>query len=425
MNPVELMTLPFLECLVLVGIHSYLGIHVIKREVIFVDLALAQIAALGTTVAYLFGIHPHSTGSYVFSLFFTFLAAGIFALTRLRRGRVPQEAVIGLVYALAAAVAILVIDRAPHGAEHIKEILTGSILWVRGRTVATAAVVYALVGLFHYLFRERFLLISENVEEAYRRGIRVRLWDFLFYISFGLVITHSVNTAGVLLVFVFLVVPAMLAVLLTDRILLQLLVGWGLGTLVSLVGLTLSYLLDLPSGPAVVSFYGLVLLAAAVVLYVVRSERRSAALAHVAAGVVVVGLVGLLVLFAGRWFAARPELALPSWRKAPAAPVPAAHPRHGAHHGHPPAGARSLLEEAEGMDFVTLQAWLARIPPERIERELLPGADRDPELELAVGLRLLQVRPAEGRAVLERFLQRRDVPPFLLMRAREALAGGP
>ena len=226
MSPWKLMMLPFMECLVLVGIHSYLGIHVIKRKVIFVDLALAQIAALGTIVAFLFGIHPQTPGAYVFSLLFTFIGAAVFSLTRLRDERIPQEAVIGLVYALAAAVAILIIDRAPHGAEHIKEVLTGSILWVKWQTVVIAAVVYAAVGVFHYVFRERFLLISNDPDEAYRRGINVRLWDFLFYMSFGLVITLSVNTAGVLLVFVFLVVPAIMAISITDRLMHQLLIGW-------------------------------------------------------------------------------------------------------------------------------------------------------------------------------------------------------
>ena len=162
MSPWQLMVLPFLECLVLVGIHSYLGIHVIKRKVIFVDLALAQIAALGMIVALFAGLRPHTIEAYVFSLLFTFIGAAVFSLTRLRDEKIPQEAVIGLVYALAAAVTVLVIDRAPHGAEHIKEILTGSILWVKWETIAVSAVVYAAVGVFHFAFRHRFFLISES-----------------------------------------------------------------------------------------------------------------------------------------------------------------------------------------------------------------------------------------------------------------------
>ena len=303
MSAFQLMMLPFLECLVLVGIHSYLGLHVIRRKVIFVDLALAQIAALGGIVAFLFGLMPHTSGAYVFSLLFTFCGAAVFSLTRLKDDRIPQEAVIGLVYALAAAIGILIIDRAPHGAEHIKEVLTGSILWVKGSSVAIAAVVYLAVGIFHWVFRRRFTLISTDPAEAHRRGINVRLWDFLFYMSFGLVITHSVDTAGVLLVFVFLVVPAIMALLITDRLWLQLVIGWGMGAMVSVIGLAGSYMLDFPSGPMVVATYGVVLLLGSLLVYVARAARRGRALLNIALGIGVTAavasvfwLLGTLVL---------------------------------------------------------------------------------------------------------------------------------
>ncbi len=307
-NPVNLMALPFAECLVLVGIHSYLGLHVIKRQVIFVDLSLAQIAALGTTVAFLFGIHPHTLGSFLFSLSFTFIGAAIFALTRTKRARVPQEAIIGIVYALAAALGILIIDKAPHGAEHIKEMLTGSILWVRPHEVLRAAIAYSLVGIFHYIFREKFITISNNPELAIERGYNIALWDLLFYMSFGFVITFSVNTAGVLLVFVFLVVPAVIAVSLTDRFLWQLLIGWGLGTLVSIIGLALSYYLDLPSGPAVVSFYGLILLLVGLTMYVVRHENRVLAIKRL-----VIGLGVLLLVIMYFWGLKEFIMMRPAW----------------------------------------------------------------------------------------------------------------
>ncbi len=263
----------FFECLVLVGIHSYLGIHVIRRKVIFVDLALAQIAALGTTVGFLFGILPGSNGAYWFSLAFTILGAAIFSITRLRDGKIPQEAVIGLTYAIAASIAILVIDKAPHGAEHIKEIMTGSILWVKWETIRNAAIVYTAVGVFHYIFREKFFLISNNANAAYKQGVPVRFWDFLFYVSFGIVITHSVGTAGVLLVFVFLVVPAIASLLLTDVLWKQLLIGWGLGLFVSAIGLYISYMADLPTGPTIVAFYGFMLILIATAVYIKGAEN--------------------------------------------------------------------------------------------------------------------------------------------------------
>jgi zinc/manganese transport system permease protein len=295
----DIMLPAFCECLVLVGIHSYLGLHVIRRKVIFVDLALAQVAALGTTVGFLFGMAPDSPAAILFSILFTFMAAGVFSLVRLENERVPQEAVIGLVYAVSAAIVILVIDRAPHGAEHIKEVMTGALLWVRWADIGLAAAVYAGVGLVHWLLRRRFLLISNDPREAVRLGWRVRLWDFLFYLTFGVVISISVRTAGVLLVFVFLVVPAITATLITDRLIWQLLIGWAMGVVVTVAGLGLSYVADMPSGPTVVAFYGAMLAAAAVVLYLARRRNRGAVL-RVATGVGVVAAAVAVVVFGGQ-----------------------------------------------------------------------------------------------------------------------------
>ncbi|NOX16742.1 MAG: metal ABC transporter permease [Chlorobi bacterium] len=283
----------FVECLILVGIHSYLGLHVIRRKVIFVDLALAQIAALGTTVGFLFGIMPGSTGAYWFSLIFTFIGAAVFSISRIRNDKIPQEAVIGLAYAIAASVSILVIDKAPHGAEHIKEILTGSILWVKWSTIRNAAIVYSLIGVFHFVFRKRFILISENPAKAYAEGMSVRFWDFLFYVSFGIVITHSVGTAGVLLVFVFLVVPAIASMLVFDVLWKQLVFGWTMGVTVSVIGLYISYVADIPSGPTVVTLYGAMLTLIAITLYIFRAKSRKSALVKVAGGLG----VALLIVF--------------------------------------------------------------------------------------------------------------------------------
>ena len=182
---IEVLFLPFLACLILTGIHVYLGIHVISRKVIFVDIALAQIAALGAATAFLIGYNPGSAEAYFMSLAFAIAAAVIFALTRTRHERVPQEAVIGLTYATAAAAAILLADISPHGAEHLHDLLAGSIVWVTPAQIAKTAVLYSVIGLFHFAYRKRFLLISLHPQEAYAQGINVRFWDFLFYLSFG------------------------------------------------------------------------------------------------------------------------------------------------------------------------------------------------------------------------------------------------
>jgi len=304
----DLMLRAFVECLVLVGIHAYLGLHVIRRKVIFVDLALAQVAALGTTVGFLFGMAPNSTAALLFSMLFTFAAAALFAITRTSEKKVPHEAIIGVVYAVAAAVIILVVDRAPHGAEHIKEVMTGSILWVTWSEIGLAAAVYSLVGCFHFVFRRPILAISEDPQAAREAGIRVWVWDFAFYLTFGVVIAISVRTAGVLLVFVFLVVPAIIASMFTDKLKTQLFIGWGMGLLVTVLGLGISYFADMPTGPSVVAFYGLVLGGAAVVIYLLRSATWPKALARLAAGLGVFASIAGLIWFAG-WSLAKSSLA--------------------------------------------------------------------------------------------------------------------
>jgi zinc/manganese transport system permease protein len=263
---------PFLMCLVLTGIHAYLGVHVLAREVVFVDIALAQIAALGATAAFLFGHETHTWESYVLGLSATLLGALVLALTRSRRRHVSQEAVIGVVYAVSAAAAVLVADRAPHGADQVRTMLVGNLLAVGIPEVAKIAVLYAAIGLFHWFCRRPFFLISTDPDSAYREGWRVRLWDFLFYASFGVVVTSSVRVAGVLLVFSYLIVPALAGILLGRTVGQKLLIGWGFGVLVSLIGMTASAVFDLPTGATVVCAFGLTL----IVLWVAFLAARPA-----------------------------------------------------------------------------------------------------------------------------------------------------
>lgn len=255
----ELMIKPFVACLILTGIHAYLGLHVIERGVIFVDLALAQIAALGATLGVLWGWGLHSTQSYLIALGFTFIGAAVFASTRLHKQIVPQEALIGITYAVASAASILALSRAPEGGEELKSLLVGHLLFVEWPEIAKVLVLYGIIGIVHWFFRRPLLSISQNPEEAFKRGMRVRAWDFLFYATFGFVVTSSVEMAGVLLVFSFLIVPAVCGALLVRTIGQRLAVGWTVGTFTSVAGVIASYVFDLPTGATIVCAFGVAL----------------------------------------------------------------------------------------------------------------------------------------------------------------------
>src|SRR2546421_973297 len=265
---------PFVASLILTGIHAYLGVHVVERGVIFVDLALAQIAALGATIAILIGMDPHGTGAYWLSLGFTFIGAAIFAFARTRRGHIPQEAFIGIAYAVASAGAILAMSKATGETEHLKDMLVGNILAVSRHDVVKTAILYGVIGIFHYVFRRKFLLISINEEAAREQGINVRLWDFLFYASFGVVVTSSVAIAGVLLVFCYLIVPSVGAMLFADRIGTRLAIGWTMGTLVSALGCYLSVQLDTPTGATIVVTFGGILVAMFLLHLILQHGRQ-------------------------------------------------------------------------------------------------------------------------------------------------------
>jgi zinc/manganese transport system permease protein len=255
---------PFLVAVCLVGIHAYFGIQVLARNVIFVDLALAQVAALGATVAFLLGHPAQNLATYGYSLGFTLLAAVLLAFTRAWATRVPQEALIGVIYVVAAAASILLIDRAPQGAEHLKQILTGNILTSGLNDVLVIVPLYLAVGLLHFLARGRLT----------RSGSL--LWDFVFYATFGVVVTSSVALAGVLLVFSFLIVPAAIGVMFASSLPRQLSIGWLAGTLTSAAGFAASFAFDLPTGAALVCAFGAALALAGLVYPFIRGDRLRA-----------------------------------------------------------------------------------------------------------------------------------------------------
>ena len=261
---IEVMLPPFAASMILVALFSYLGIHIIARGVIFVDLALAQMAALGSITAVLFEVSPDSHLGYAFSFAFTTLGAFIFSITHVKeeKRRAPQEAFIGIVFVVASAAAVLVASKTAAGHEIIEEIMVGSILWVNWSGVTKLLGVFLAVGIFHWFLRRRFLTISLREKEAESRGWNIRWWDFLFYISFGIAITAAVPVAGVLLVFTFLVVPAVVAFLFSRKAGVLVVISWITGALASAMGLYFSFEWDLPTGPLVVCVFGLMLLVA-------------------------------------------------------------------------------------------------------------------------------------------------------------------
>ncbi|HEV8660841.1 MAG TPA: metal ABC transporter permease [Thermoanaerobaculia bacterium] len=278
MDILSFLLLPFIAGLILTGIHAYLGVHVVERGVIFVDLSLAQIAALGATIAVMRGYDVHGNVAYFWSLGFTIVGAAIFSLTRVHREtRVPQEAIIGIVYAVSAAAAILAMSKATMETEHLKDMLVGNILAVDQATLLKTAVLYSLVGVFHYIFRKKLLAISVGANTGEAENIpNLKLWDFLFYTSFGFVVTSSVAIAGVLLVFSYLIVPSVAAMLFARSIGTRLAIGWTMGALVTALGVLLSFKLDLPTGATIVCTFGasLGLLAA---VWAIRRPRMAVA----------------------------------------------------------------------------------------------------------------------------------------------------
>jgi len=264
MEPLTFLWPAFLVALCLVGIHTYFGIQVLARKVIFVDLALAQIAALGATVAFMLGHPAQSLATYGYSLAFTLLAAVLLAFTRAWGTRVPQEALIGVIYVVAAAAAILLIDRAPQGAEHLKQILTGNILTSGLDEIAVIVPLYVTIGLLHWLLRKQM------------SGTGALFWEFVFYASFGVVVTSSVAIAGVLLVFSFLIVPAAIGVMFASSLARQVMLGWIVGTVTSAAGLAASFAFDLPTGGAMVCGFGGALAIAGLLYPFLRGDHQHA-----------------------------------------------------------------------------------------------------------------------------------------------------
>jgi len=253
----ENMILPLVACILLVGIHAYLGIHVLARKVIFVDLALAQIAALGAVYGLFIGLSfdEHPILIKVVSIIFSLLGAILISLSKVKHKLIPHEAIIGVIYATALSLLILLSANLAHGADEIRQLLSGSILWVSEKEILYTLFLYVFIGLVHFIFRQNFFALSYGVSIPNKA-----LWDFLFYATFGLVVTSSVGIGGVLLVFGYLIIPSLIGVLCAQTTKNRLFCAWFFGVLASVLGIVFSYEFDMPSGPSIVVILALILL---------------------------------------------------------------------------------------------------------------------------------------------------------------------
>ena len=271
LNMLDLMIPPIVAGLVILSIHTYLGLHVIARGVIFVDLAFAQIAALGATVGFLLGVEHDTPMALAFSMGFTLVGALIFSFSRLEETVVPQEAVVGITFVVASAAVILISGFTAEGAEHIAETLTGTLIWVAWPEIIRMALAYTIIGVIYFVFRKPFLTVSLGEHDT----PRARTWDFFFYALFGIVISFSVPVAGVLMVFSSLVIPAVVAFLFTSRFSAALWIAWAVGTVTLVTGVVASFQADIPTGPLLVCMFGLAMFVGLLIRFVVRARPGS------------------------------------------------------------------------------------------------------------------------------------------------------
>lgn len=295
-DALQFLWMPLLAAILLTAIHAYLGLHVLARQVIFVDLALAQIAALGASVAFILGYSPQSLATFGYAFVATLCGAALLAWSRRAAIRLPQESIVGIVYIVATALTLIVVDKSPQGAEHVKQMLIGNLLTITPADLLKLFYLYTGAGFAYWLFRRQFHAVS------FQGGLSLSwLWDFLFYAFFGLVVTSSVALAGVLVVFSFLIIPAVIGSLFYRDLKRRWLLAWVCGSLASALGLAGSFIWDIPSGAAIVCGFASILILAALSRLLVRATtgyawrrtaRKSAA---------------LVLLLSGGWLLLQPQ----------------------------------------------------------------------------------------------------------------------
>ncbi len=396
----ELITMlgfPFLGCLAIVAIVGYMGLHVLKREVVFIDIALAQMAAVGVIVPHLlFHAHHDSPLTFIFPLVFTTAAAAFYAFARSRVVQIPLEATIGVSYAIASGAALFLIGVQPGGHVHVKQMLIGSILWTTGSDVAWCAAVFSVVGLLFYLMRKPFTRISDDYEAAVRAGMKVVGWDFLFYALLGIVIILAVRIAGVVIVFCFLIIPATTSAIFSSKWRIRLLLTWLFGAVASLLGLVFAYCLDFSLGPSVALFSGLVL----VVCGLASRRPRPALVALIGTSLLAFADLSLL--------ATRPSGPQAAGAQPPSVSAPP--PRQ------PASGKQAqpaALTDEEIANLVAKAADAATL-------DRLFGMATSPQLQVDIVSRAVSMDKRAGAALLIRFLKT-DPPLFFRATALDAL----
>jgi hypothetical protein len=335
---------------------------------------------------------------------------------------------------VASAGAILLSAENPHGAEHLRDIMAGSILVVSAKEVGHAAIFYGLIGVFHWVFRKRFLLVSMDREGAIQQGVRVQMWDFLFYLSFAVVITSSVRIAGVLLVFILLIAPAVCGAMFANGIRTRLLIGWSCGLLATIGGLVMSARMDWPPAPAISTAFAAILIGSGVIGNIFLSKNRPQSIAKYAA--IAVALIGfgyglrafLKSDLAGRWTAEKEEG--PSGHHGQAAGGSEAEQEKLHSHGKPEHGqgnTKSDLLTSLGDDHENVRAKAAEELGKLKDPSVLPNLlqalkDRSTAVKEKTAEALGILGRPEAQAALEAALLVKDEDEWVNLREAQALA---
>jgi zinc/manganese transport system permease protein len=266
MEALHFLMWPFAACVLLILIHAYFGIHILERGIIFVDLSLAQFVGVGIALSFFFGYEGDGIQRYVFSIVFAVLGAVILAFSRRIAKYTNIEAFIGVLYIFSLGASILILDRSPHGFEEFKSILNGNIIWVEPQSVLHTFILYFIISIPHIIYRKRFLELSRNGDGGF-------LWEFIFFLSFAIVLVKSVQMAGILQVFAFLIIPALIGRLFTKEPFRVLIAGWLLGLVSSAFGIVASYKWDLPVAPIIVASLSILFFLVLLIMGVFRKKK--------------------------------------------------------------------------------------------------------------------------------------------------------